>query len=177
MNRKILLPLTTVLAAGAIAVGSGASFDSTTGNSISAVTSGTLSHSNSKADQAIFNLSNLKPGDTLNGTLKLTNTGSLAAAFSLVEVSSSNAFGGTAGADLSLDIVDATTGGTVYSGAFGGLTDGAKNALGTWPAGAAHDFRFTVKLSPDAPNADQGKTAGAVYQWESVQLSGDTTNQ
>jgi hypothetical protein len=177
MNRKILLPLTTVLAAGAIAVGSGASFDSTTGNSISAVTSGTLSHSNSKADQAIFNLSNLKPGDTLNGTLKLTNTGSLAAAFSLVELSSTNAFGGTGGANLSLDIVDATTGSTVYSGAFGGLTDGAKNALGTWPAGAVHDFRFTVKLSPDAPNADQGKTAGAVYQWESVQLSGDTTNQ
>lgn len=177
MNRKILVPLATVVAAGAIAVGSGASFSSTTGNSISAVTSGTLTHSNSKADQAIFTLSNMKPGDTLNGTLTLTNTGSLPAAFSLVEVSSTNAFGGTNGADLSLDIVDTTANTTVYSGSFGGLVDGSKNALGTWAAGAAHNFRFTVKLAADAPNADQGKTAGATYQWESVQLSGDTFNQ
>lgn len=177
MNRKILLPLTTVLAAGAIAVGSGASFDSTTGNSISAVTSGTLTHSNSKADQAIFNLSNMKPGDVLNGTLTLTNTGSLPADFSLVEVSSSNTFGGTNGADLSLDIVDTTSNATVYTGAFGGLTDGAKNALGTWAAGAAHTFRFTVKLSADAPNTDQGQSAGATYQWQSVQTAATTYNQ
>ena len=177
MNRKILLPLTTVLAAGAIAVGSGASFDSTTGNTISAVTSGTLTHSNSKADQAIFNLGNMKPGDVLNGTLTLTNTGSLPAAFSLVEVSSTNAFGGTNGADLTLDIVDNTAKTTVYSGAFGGLADGAKNALGTWTSGEAHSFTFTVKLDAAAPNADQGKSAGATYQWQSVQLSGTTTNQ
>ncbi|MFL6159114.1 MAG: TasA family protein, partial [Marmoricola sp.] len=71
-----------------MAVGSGATFTSTSGNTISAVTAGTLTQSNSKADQAIFNLSNMKPGDTVTGTLTLTNTGSLAAAFSLVEVSS-----------------------------------------------------------------------------------------
>lgn len=177
MNRKILVPLATVAVAGAIAVGSGASFTSTSGNSMSAVTSGTLTQSNSKADSGIFNLSNLKPGDTLNGTLTLTNTGSLGASFSLVEVSSTNNFGGANGGDLSLDIVDTTANTTVYSGAFGGLTDGASNALGTWASGAAHTFQFTVKLSPDAPNSDQGKTAGATYQWNSVQLSGDTTNQ
>jgi hypothetical protein len=32
MNRKILLPLATLLAAGAVAVGSGATFTSTSGN-------------------------------------------------------------------------------------------------------------------------------------------------
>jgi hypothetical protein len=171
---KILFPLATLVAAGAIAVGSGASFSSTSGNTISAVTSGTLTQSNSKADQAIFNLTNLKPGDTLNGTLTLTNTGSLPAAFALTEVSSTNGF---AGSDLTLDITDTTAGATVYSGTFGGLTDGAKNDLGTWPAGAAHVFKYTVKLITDAPNADQGKSAGAVYSWSSVQLNGDTYNQ
>jgi hypothetical protein len=173
-TRKLLVPLATLVAAGAIAVGSGATFTSTTGNTISAVTAGTLTHSNSKADQAIFNLSNMKPGDTVNGTLTLTNTGSLPAAFSLTEVSSTNAF---TGSNLTLDIVDTTTSTTVYSGTFGGLTDGAKNALGTWAAGSAHVYKFSVKLSKDAPNADQGKTADAVYKWDSVQLDGETSDQ
>lgn len=171
---KILLPLATLLAAGTIAVGSGATFNSTTGNTISAVTAGTLTQTNSKADQAIFNLTNLKPGDVLNGSLTLTNTGSLAAAFSLTEVSSTNGF---AGNNLSLDIVDTTTGANVYSGTFGGLADGVKNELGTWAAGTAHSFKFTVKLNQDAPNGDQGKSADAVYSWSSVQLSGETFNQ
>jgi spore coat-associated protein N len=178
MARKILLPLTTLVAAGAIAVGSGATFNATTGNTISAVTSGTLTHSNSKADQAVFNLTDMKPGDVLNGSLTLTNTGSLPAAFSLVEVTSNNAFGPTTtGANLSLEIVDTTAGTTVYNGTFGGLVDGAKTSIGTWESGDAHSFRFTVKLNQDAPNTDQGKTADAVYQWESVQLSGETFDQ
>ena len=171
---KILIPLTTVLAAGAVAVGSGATFTSTSGNTISSVTSGTLTQSNSKDNKAIFSLTNLKPGDTLNGTLTLTNTGSLAADFSLTEVSSSNAFSGS---NLTLEIVDTTANTTVYSGTFGGLTDGTKNSLGTWAAGSAHVFKFTVKLSQDATNAEQGKTAGAVYAWDSVQTSGTTYDQ
>lgn len=173
-TRKLLVPLATLVAAGAIAVGSGATFTSTSGNTISAVTAGTLSQSNSKADQAIFNLSNLKPGDTVNGSLTLTNTGSLPAAFSLTEVSSANGFSGS---NLSLAIVDTTTGSTVYSGTFGGLTDGAKNELGTWAPGAAHAFKFTVRLSADTLDADQGKSANATFKWDSVQLDGETFNQ
>ena len=173
-TKKILVPLATLVAAGAVAVGSGATFDSTTGNTISAVTAGTLTHSNSKADQAIFNLSNMKPGDTLNGSLTLTNTGSLSAAFSLTEVSSANGF---TGANLTLDILDVTANTTVYSGTFGGLADGAKQTLGTWAAGATHNFKFVVKLDSNTPNADQGKTANAVYSWSSVQLDGQTYNQ
>jgi hypothetical protein len=174
MNRKILVSLATVLAAGAVAVGSGATFTSSTGNTISAVTAGTLTHTNSKGGQAVFNLSGMKPGDVLNGSLTLTNTGSLPATFSLTEVSSANTF---TGSNLTLDIVDTTAKSTVYSGSFGGLADGTKNVLGDWPAGATHNFTFTVKLSQDTPNADQGKTANAVYAWDSVQLAGTTTNQ
>ena len=169
-TRKLLVPLATLAAAAAVAVGSGATFTSTSGNTISAVTAGTLTHSNSKADQAIFNLSNMKPGDTVTGTLTLTNTGSLPAAFSLTEVSSANSF---AGADLTLDITDTTTGSPVYSGTFGGLVDGAKTDLGTWQPTSAHTFKFVVKLITDAPNGDQGKTANAVYRWDSVQLNGE----
>lgn len=172
---KALIPFATVLAAGAIAVGSGATFSSTSGNSISAVTAGTLTHSNSKANAAIFNLSNMKPGDVVNGSLTLTNTGTLPALFSLTEDSATNGF---TGSNLSLSIVDNTTSTTVYSGTFGGMTAGAPVQLGNWAAGDAHNFTFSVKLDVNTPNADQGKTANATFSWASVQTdNGTTTNQ
>lgn len=173
-RRKILVPLATVLAAGTIAVGSGATFTSTTDNTISSVTSGTLKHTNSKDAKAIFDLTDMKPGDTLNGTLTLTNTGSLPAAFSLTEVSSSNGF---AGSNLTLTITDPALADPIYSGTFGGLSDGIPTPIGTYQAGTARTFTFTVKLAPTTPNTDQGKTATAVYQCNSTQLDVDTFNQ
>lgn len=172
---KLLVPLATLAAAGAVAVGSGATFTSSSGNTISSVTAGTLTQSNSKADQAIFNLTNMKPGDVLSGSLTLTNTGSLPALFSLTEVSATNGFSGS---NLTLSIVDTTAHATVYTGTFGGMTAGTPLALGDWAAGSAHNFTFTVTLDANTPNADQGKTAGAVFSWASVQDSnGATTNQ
>ncbi len=173
-GKKILVPLATLLAAGAVAVGSGATFTSQTNNSISAVTSGSLDHSNSKTNQAIFDLTDIKPGDTVNGSLTITNTGTLPATFSLTELASTNGFSDSY---LTLAVVNTTNGETVYSGTFGGLTDGKKNDLGVITPGAANSFRFTVGLDASAPNSQQGKTAGATYQWDSVQLAGETTDQ
>jgi hypothetical protein len=173
-SRKILVPLATLVAAGAVAVGSGATFTSTTENTISAVTSGSLKHTNSKDKGAIFTLSDMKPGDTVNGALTLTNTGSLPASFSLTEVASENGFSANY---LRLVITNTSTGDTVYNGTFGGLADGAKNDLGVIAPAAANDFVFSVSLAQDAPNSEQGKTAGASYQWDSVQLSGETFDQ
>lgn len=185
MNAKILVPLATMLAAGAVAVGSGATFSSQSGNTISAVTAGTLTQSNSKAGQAIFNLANIKPGDTVNGTLTLTNTGSLPANFSIIESASVNQFANkpapnAAVNNLSLTITNTTKNTTVYSGNFGDLVDDVPVALGTsaWAAGEANTYRFSVTLATDAPNVDQGKTASAVYSWSAVQSSTPTvTNQ
>ena len=174
-RRKVLVPLTTVLVAGAVAVGSGATFTSTTDNTISSVTSGTLTHTNSKDRAAIFNLpANLKPGDVVNGTVTITNTGSLPAAFSLTEVTSTNAF---TGANLTLTITENGKSEPVYSGTFGGLQDGTKNALGTYTSNEARTYTFSVKLDPTTPNTDQNKTATATYQWDSVQLDATTYDQ
>jgi spore coat-associated protein N len=173
-TRKVLVPLATALAAGAIAVGSGATFASQSGNTLSTVTSGTLTQLNSKADSAIFQLADIKPGDTLHGYLSVTNTGSLPAQFSLTESSSTNQFTGD---NLSLRITNTTTGTQVYSGSFGGLVDGVKNDLGVVEPGANSEYRFTVQLAADAPNTEQGKSAGATYQWDSVQADGATTEQ
>ena len=173
--KKVLVPLTVLLAAGALAVGSGATFSSETSNTISAVTSGTLDHSNSKNGARIFGLENLKPGDTVNGALKITNTGSLPAVFSLTEVESANAFTGDL---LTLTIKNTTTNETIYDGTFGGLENGVKKDLGAVAPGAVNDYLFTVALSSAATNLEQGKSASASYQWSSVQLSAATvTNQ
>ncbi len=173
-SKKVLVPLATLLAAGAVAVGSGATFTSESNNTVSSVTSGTLEHTNSKKDAAIFDLADLKPGDTLNGTLTLKNTGSLPAAFDLIEVDSANAFTGD---NLTLTITNTTTGASVYSGTFGGLVNGAKTDLGVIEPDVTNAFRFTVKLAQATPNADQGKAASATYQWTSVQLDGETSDQ
>lgn len=174
LSKKVLFPLATMAAAGAIAVGSGATFTSTSGNTISSTTSGTLTQLNSKDGKAIFDLTNMKPGDTLNGTLSLTNTGSLPATFSLTEASSTNGFSSD---NLTLAITNTTTGANVYSGTFGGLVDGAKNDLGVVQPGVVNNYKFTVKLATTAGNGEQGKTASAVYTWDSVQLNGETFDQ
>jgi spore coat-associated protein N len=173
-SRKLLVPLATLVAAGAIAVGSGATFTSHSGNTISAVTAGTLTQSNSKDGGAVFDLTNIKPGDTVNGSLTLTNTGSLPGRFSLTETASSNAFTGSL---LTLVITDLTSGSTVYDGTFGGLVDGSATALGTYGAGDAHQLRFSVHLAEAATNLEQGKAASASYAWDAVQLDGQTTEQ
>jgi len=173
-TKKILLPLATLVAAGAIAVGSGATFTSTSANTISSVTSGTLTQSNSKANAAVFNLTNIKPGDVVNGSLTIKNTGSLPATFSLTETSSANAFTAT---NLTMTITNTTTNKVVYTGTFGGLVDGTKNDLGLVAPGVSNDYTFSAKLASTTPNADQGKTASAAFQWDSVQADAATTNQ
>ena len=173
-TKKILLPLATLVAAGAIAVGSGATFTSTSANTISSVTSGTLTQSNSKANAAIFNLTNIKPGDVVNGSLTIKNTGSLPATFSLTETSSVNGF---AASNLTLDITNATTGTKVWSGTFGDLVDGAKNDLGLVAPGVSNDYTFSAKLASTTPNDDQNKTASAAFKWDSIQADATTTNQ
>ena len=173
-TKKILLPLATLVAAGAIAVGSGATFTSTSANTISSVTAGSLTQSNSKANAAVFNLTNIKPGDVVNGGLTIKNTGTLPATFSLTETASTNTF---TAANLTLTITNTTTNKVVYTGTFGGLVDGAKNDLGVVAPGVANDYVFSVKLDSATTAADQGKSATAAFQWDSVQADAATSNQ
>jgi spore coat-associated protein N len=172
-KRKILVPLATLLAAGAVAVGSGATFTSESHNSMSMATSGTLTQSNSKANAAIFNLVDMKPGDTVNGKVLITNTGSLPATFGLTETSSTNGF---TDSNLKLEITDTAQPGTpIYSGTFGGLDAADKRNLGTFADGESKEFLFKVTLDATTPNGDQAKTANATYTWDAVQVDNGTT--
>ncbi|KRE42968.1 TasA family protein [Knoellia sp. Soil729] len=178
-TKKILVPLATLTIAGAIAVGSGATFTSTSGNTISTVTAGSLTQSNSKDKAAIFNLTNMKPGDTVIGSVTITNTGTLPADFGFTELSSANTFGDKTTGDnyLKLAITNVTTNKLVWSGNFGALVDGAANTLGEFLPGAANTYRFTVTLDAATPNTEQNKTANATFQWDSVQQSAKTFDQ
>lgn len=171
-GRKMLVPLATLAAAGALAVGSGADFLSTSANSASAVTAGTLTHTNSKANSAIFNVTNIKPGDTVNGDVKITNTGSLPSMMTLAQ--SSVASGFTAGT-LTLQVTNVDTGATVYTGNFESMGS-TPISLGRFDALQAYTFRFTVTLVQAATNTEQGKTASATFSWAGNQTANQVSN-
>lgn len=171
---RVLVPLAGLAAAAALAVGSGADFTSNSVNSANAFSTGSLSQTNSKANSAVFDLDNMKPGDTLNGSVTITNSGSLEAGFTLTETAS-NGFADKS--NLRLTITDAGTGKALWSGTFGELTAAGPLALGSWKAEEAREFVFSVTLAQDAGNAEQGRTATATYSWDAVQTAGTTTDQ
>ena len=168
-TRRILVPLATLCAAGALMVGSGANFLSDSTNPANIYASGTLTQSNSKAGTAIFAVNNLKPGDTVNGEVTITNTGTLPAVFSVTETAS-NLFADPT--NLQMVVTHGAT--EIYRGTFGGLT--TKN-LGRFNAGEARTYRFSTTLKSSATNAEQGKTATATYVWNAVQTDNEVIEQ
>jgi len=170
-SKKVLVPLATAALAGALAIGSGADFSSSTGNTAGSVTAGTLTQSNSKAGASIVSLTNMKPGDSVYGQVTIKNTGTLASIFSMTETDSSTFTSGI----LQEKIEDVTTATpvTVYSGAFGGA---GTQSLGTWAPGDAHTYRVTVTLQQSATNTEQTKTASAGFAWNGTQGTATVTN-
>ncbi|WP_330475469.1 TasA family protein [Terrabacter sp. C0L_2] len=171
-SKKVLIPLATAALAGALAVGSGADFSSTSGNTASSVTAGTLTQSNSKAGASILSLGNMKPGDSVYGQVVITNTGTLGSVFSVTETDTSTFSAGVLTQKIE-DVTNSASPVTVYSGAFGGA--GTK-ALGSWAAGEARTYRVTVTLLSSATNTEQGKTASASFAWNGTQGPATVTN-
>jgi spore coat-associated protein N len=163
-RRRVLLALVTLVAALAVAIASGATFNASTANPSNGYASGTLTMDNSIADKAIFNASNLKAGDTAVGTVTITNSGTLAANYSLTE-SADNPFTEDL---LELVITDTTNDTVVYTGTLGeaGTID-----LGTWNAEESRTYKFAATLNIDADNDEQNKTATASYTWDAVQTA------
>jgi hypothetical protein len=173
-RKRVLVPLAGLLIASAIAVGSGADFVANSVNSANAFTTGTLQQTNSRAGTYIFNLADLKPGDTLTRKVTITNSGSLPANIKLTE----NAVNGfTTKSNLTLTITAAGSATPVWSGTFGALTGAAAVDLGTFAKGEAREYTFSLTLAQAAGNDEQGKTATATYTWNSTQLAATTTNQ
>jgi hypothetical protein len=172
LSKKVLVPLATAALAGALAIGSGADFASSSTNTAGNVTAGTLKQTNSKTG-SILSLSNMKPGDSVYGQVTITNSGTLPQLFSVTETDTNNFTAGV----LQEKIEDVTSGTpvVVYNGDFGSA---GTQSLGStaWPAGAAHTYRVTVTLLSSATNTEQGKAASASFAWNGTQGPATVTN-
>ncbi|WP_131105797.1 hypothetical protein [Ornithinimicrobium sufpigmenti] len=165
-SKKVLAPLAVLLAAGALAVGSGATFTSASSNTIGSVTSGTLKQTNSKDGQALLSATDLKPGKDVSGTVTLTNNGTLPAIFNLTATSADSTFPQN---DLKLKVVNEANSQTIYDGDFKGIKDGPARKIGDFAVGHSATLKFTVSLDKDAGNDAQGKTANAAITWDAIQ--------
>jgi spore coat-associated protein N len=184
--RKLLLAFGALLVVAAVAVGSGANFNSTSANPSNVFTAGTISSSNSKASAAILTASNIVPGNTATGTVDIKNTGSASGTFSVTDtppVDTPSPAGGHPAPRLSkkltLTIVDqgdpaCTTACPAFVSVYTGtiFAQPPTIALGAFPAGATHRYVFTMTF-PDggtagADNAYQGASTTVDYNWFST---------
>ncbi len=178
--RKILLAFGGLMVAAAVAVGSGANFNSTSANPSNVFTAGTISHSNSKTNAAILTASNLVPGNSATGTVDIKNTGSASGTFTLAHTAAVDT---PASPGLSkkvtmtvMDLGDPTcvtscpAAVSVYTGLMSAMP--LTIPLGVSAAGATHRYQFTVNF-PDsglngADNAYQGASTTVEYSWSST---------
>lgn len=164
-SRRLLVPLATLVAAGGIVMASGATFATSTA-STGLAASGTLTQVNSNS--VAFSKSNLKPGDTVSGSVTITNKSSLPAIFSLTESEVSNSFAPKS--DVKLRIVQGAT--TVSDATLGAA--GTALPLGTFAANEARTYTFTVTFAQGANNLQQGKSAETKYTFDSVQTAAES---
>lgn len=165
MSRKILIPLATLVAAGAVAVGSGATWTSTTDNAIS-VTAGDLLHVNSQ-DGATLTLDEIKPGDSMSGSVTVENTGSTDSTLDLAVSGARTDFSNF------LTISVSENGVSLYDGPFSGLALGFAQTDIDFASGDSVTYDVSVALDTAATEADQLKVAGAAFTWTQTQVDGE----
>jgi hypothetical protein len=178
--RKVLGAFGGLMLAAAIAVGSGANFNSTSANPSNVFSAGTVSHSNSKASAAILTASNMIPGGTSNGTVDIKNTGNVSGTFTLTHTTPTDTPASPGlSKKLTLTIQDlgdpscvtsCPAAVQVYTGTIYAMP--ASVSLGSFAASATHRYQFTVTF-PDggtggADNAYQGASTTTEYDWTST---------
>jgi spore coat-associated protein N len=168
---KIMLSLAAVALVSVAALGGTFANFTATPTSISnnAFASGALTMARSGSG-AIFSASAMKIGDVVDGSVTITNTGSLAGTYTL---SGSNSGSSALAGQLQLKVYKDTdnSGSPVYSGSLAGL---GSASLGTFAAnGDAHTLYFHISLpsagSDTADNALQGLSTSEAFTWSATQ--------
>jgi hypothetical protein len=175
----MLLALGGLTIATAVAVGSGANFNSTSANPGSLITSGTITVTDSSSGSAILSASLMKPGGSSSGSVNIQNAGNVPATLALAKAGLSDVPASPAlSAKLTLEVKDlgepsCVTGCpgpvTVYSGALGSM---GTLSLGTFAAGVTHRYSFTVAFPEGvngADNAYEGAATKVEYVWTATQ--------
>ena len=176
---QVLLTLAVLLLAASVVIGSGASFTSQSANTGNVFTAGNLSMSNDLNGDPIvqFVTPKMRPGDSVNGTVTLSNTGDVPGAFSLTK----SAVTGSAGLAAKLDLVIQEVNGLgadVGAATFTGKLNVAisNQSLGIWQATGAtatHHYKFTVTW-PNSPRMDagdnllKGASASCDFTWDAT---------
>ena len=169
-----------LVAAGSVAVYSGASFNYKTANPSNIFTAGILSHSNTKTGAAIVTATAMEPGQNQFGTVTIKNTGNVAGTFTVaksavVDVAGTN--GGLLSTVLTIVVSDVTVPATPVVKYTGTLSAMGNVALGTFAALESHDYKITLTF-PDAgvpttnttgDNTFQGSSLTCQLDWTSVQ--------
>lgn len=171
--RRTVAALTTALMAVGVAVGSGATFQTSKSSAVNVVSSGTLIQENDKDGIAIYTGTNLKPGDVTTGTVTVKNAGTLAGTFTLSQREAASTF--SAGM-MNLKIVETrgASSRTVYNGDI--QSAGTNVALGRFAAGETRVYTYTATFNQAAVvETDAGKTATAKFDYDSVQADDQST--
>lgn len=180
-KNRLLVPLATLTVAAAVVVGSGANWSSSTDSSIS-VESGEVVHTNSH-DGATLTITDLLPGESASGALTITNTGSTTSVLDVDRQSGAvNNFGSTVGVDGTQGTADDVSdlhltvdqdGTQIYTGNFEGW-DGSGVSTAALDEGDTTTVQFTVSLTSNAPDTDQGKSASVGYTFTTQAAPGHT---
>jgi spore coat-associated protein N len=169
--RRTLGALAVVVAAAGLTAGSGANFTASSANPSNTFTAGTLTIGDSQSS-AILSAPNLKPGDSVSGTVDIQNTGSVAGAFSLATSNAADSTPSLLGQlDLKIEDCGVYAGSTAPSCGSGTVVHNGKvSALSTAPLGAfaanaKHRYKFDVTLPSTTGNSFQGKSASVQFDW------------
>jgi predicted ribosomally synthesized peptide with SipW-like signal peptide len=189
-KEKVLLSFLLIGVLGGLAgLGVYSAFSSTTTNSGNDFTTGSVTISDNDSNQALYSVTNQKPGDSpTSSCIKVTYTGSLAADVKLYTSSSIGAVGQyvdltiTPGTQSSSTFPDCTGftadgSGPIYSGTLqnfasshssyaNGLVD-YPGSTSAWNQNNSVVYQFTVSLQSGAPDSAQGLSTGShAYTWE-----------
>jgi hypothetical protein len=169
--------LMLVVAAG-LAVGSGASFTSQSASPGNMITAGALTVNNDKkangVEGAILTAGNMKPGDTVTGTVTVSNTGDVPGAFRLdMDAPAAGGPGSDLSDRLKLKVEELDSGNAVTATPLAATTVSGVGStpLGTWAGNSSHRYRFTVTwptgLADD--NDFQSSTLSLDFTWSATQ--------
>lgn len=186
---KVVLSVLVVGVLGSLAtLGAYGLFTATTQSSGNEITSGTVEFTDNDSGAALYNVTNVRPGDAVSRCIKTTYTGSLPAVVRLYSPSSPGPLAQyidltiTQGAQATSTfpgctgfVPDAT--GVIFTGTLQGFEQ-ARNGYAAglptlppgksgWATGEAVVYRFQATLQATVPDSSQGWSSGVhSFVWE-----------
>jgi hypothetical protein len=176
---RLLVVLALASVAMALAV-SGASFTARTSNTVS-VAAGAVTAVNSPSGTAIVSAGSMRPGQTRQGDLALTNSGDLPASYVLVSsglTDSPSTPALSATLDLTVSDVTGNPGNppVVYSGKLGSFSTGSLDgdpstgAVDKFSAGQTRTYRFLLSWPSGSTDPGlQGASTSLTFKWRATQ--------